>query len=110
MIEIKKVDNRPLNLLERIYVWEIFKGFLVTSRHFFVNLFRPGKIITIQYPEVTRPLEHAAKKRTMHRLKLRADGAPGQYRYESVPHPSTLARLRTQISRSATLRGRGRSR
>ncbi len=76
MIEIKKVDNRPLNLLERIYVWEIFKGFLVTSRHFFVNLFRPGKIITIQYPEVTRPLEHAAKKRTMHRLKLRADGAP----------------------------------
>lgn len=26
-------------------------------------------------------------------LRLRADGAPGQYRYESVPHPSTLARL-----------------
>ena len=76
MIEIKKVNNRPLNLLERIYVWEIFKGFLVTARHFFVNLFCPGKIITIQYPEITRPLEHAAKRRTRHRLKMRANGTP----------------------------------
>ncbi|MEI7481656.1 MAG: NADH-quinone oxidoreductase subunit I [Elusimicrobiota bacterium] len=76
MIEIKKINNRPLNLLERIYVWEIFKGFLVTARHFFMNLFCPGKIITIQYPEVTRPLEHAAKRRTRHRLKMRANGTP----------------------------------
>ena len=76
MIEIKKVNNRPLNLLERIYVWEIFKGFLITSRHFFTNLFRPGSIITIQYPEVTRRLEHAARLRTRHRLKMRANGTP----------------------------------
>ena len=76
MIEIKKVNNKPLNLLERIYVWEIFKGFLVTARHFFINLFNPGKIITIQYPEVTRPLEHAARLRTRHRLKMRANGTP----------------------------------
>ena len=76
MIEIKKINNRPLDLLERIYVWEIFKGFLITSRHFFINLFNPGKIITIQYPEATRALEHAAKNRTRHRLKMRANGTP----------------------------------
>lgn len=76
MIEIKKVDNRPLNLLERLYIWEIFKGFLVTSGHFFRNLFNPKGLITVQYPEVKRPLEYAAKRRTRHRLKVRADGSP----------------------------------
>lgn len=76
MIEIKKVDNRPLDLLERIYVVEILKGFLITARHFFLNLINPKRIPTIKYPEVDRPLEHAAKGRTRHRLKLRADGTP----------------------------------
>jgi NADH-quinone oxidoreductase subunit I len=76
MIEIKKIDNRPLNLFERIYIVEIFKGFLVTSRHFLANLFNPKNIVTIQYPETTRTLEDAANGRTRHRLKVRADGTP----------------------------------
>lgn len=74
MIEIKKVTNKPLTFLERIYIVEIFRGFMLTSRHFFRNIISPEKIITVQYPEKKIPLKYAAKLRTRHRLKLRADG------------------------------------
>lgn len=43
------VDRRPMNWLERIYLWEIMKGMRITLRHFF------KKKVTIQYPEQTRP-------------------------------------------------------
>lgn len=76
MISVKKVDNRPLNWLERIYLPEIARGLLVTTRHFFVNLFNPKGIPTVQYPEQVLPLPHAARERTRHRLKVRADGTP----------------------------------
>lgn len=76
MISVKKVDNRPLNFLERIYLWEAARGMAVTARHFFVNLLNPGKILTVQYPEETLPLPGNANLRTRHRLKLRADGTP----------------------------------
>ncbi|MBW7889676.1 MAG: NADH-quinone oxidoreductase subunit NuoI [Chitinophagaceae bacterium] len=42
------VDRRPMNWLERIYLWEIMKGMRITLRHFF------KKKVTIQYPEQTR--------------------------------------------------------
>ena len=76
MIRIKKVDNRELNILEKIYIIEIFKGFMVTFKHLFRNLFHPSKIITISYPEERIPIEGNAGKRTMHRIKIRADGTP----------------------------------
>jgi NADH-quinone oxidoreductase subunit I len=76
MISVRKVNNRPLNLLERIYLPEIVRGLLVTSRHFFTNLFRPSNIVTVQYPERTIPLPGNAVFRTRHRLKVRADGSP----------------------------------
>jgi NADH-quinone oxidoreductase subunit I len=76
MISVKKINNRPLNLLERIYLWEIARGMAVTARHFFTNLFSPKNIVTVQYPEQVIPLPGNAKYRTRHRLKLRADGSP----------------------------------
>ena len=76
MISVKKVNNRPLNFLERIYLWEIGRGLLVTMRHFFKNLFNPGGIPTVRYPEQTLPLAGNAKYRTRHRLKLRSAGTP----------------------------------
>lgn len=76
MISVKKVNNKPLNLLERIYLWEIARGVAVTARHFFVNLFHPEAILTIQYPEQPIPLPGNARLRTRHRLKVRADGSP----------------------------------
>ncbi len=76
MISVKKVNNKPLNLLERIYLWEIGRGLAVTTRHFFINLFAPKNILTVSYPEQTIPLQGNARFRTRHRLKVRADGSP----------------------------------
>lgn len=45
----KEVDRSPLSWLEKIYVWNIFKGMLITFGHIF------KKKATIQYPEQTRP-------------------------------------------------------
>ncbi|MFT3748251.1 MAG: NADH-quinone oxidoreductase subunit NuoI [Agriterribacter sp.] len=45
----KSVDRSPLSWLEKIYVWNIFKGMLITFGHIF------KKKATIQYPEQTRP-------------------------------------------------------
>src|SRR6478736_6591474 len=45
----KQVDRKPMTFLESIYLWNIFKGMMITLRHFF------KKKVTIQYPEQTRP-------------------------------------------------------
>jgi NADH-quinone oxidoreductase subunit I len=70
------VNNKPLNILERIYLFEIARGLAVTTRHFLKNLVNPGGMPTVQYPEQTIPLPGNARYRTRHRLKLRADGSP----------------------------------
>ena len=69
---------------ERIYLWEVWKGLLVTFRHLFLNLGSHGlKIlglknfsgaVTIQYPE--DPAVLARRARTRHRLLKRSDGTP----------------------------------
>jgi NADH-quinone oxidoreductase subunit I len=76
MISVKKVNNKPLNFLERIYLFEIARGIAVTTSHFFRNLLNPKGMPTVQYPEQTIPLPGNARYRTRHRLKLRADGSP----------------------------------
>ena len=45
----KPVDRRPMNWIEKIYLWNIFKGMLITLKHFF------KKKVTVKYPEVKRP-------------------------------------------------------
>ncbi len=76
MISVKKVDNKPLGPLERIYLLEVARGLAVTTRHFFVNFFNRKGMPTIQFPEQPSPLPGNANLRTRHRLKLRADGSP----------------------------------
>ncbi|MBI4802755.1 MAG: NADH-quinone oxidoreductase subunit I [Elusimicrobia bacterium] len=76
MISVKKVDNKPLNLLERVYLLEIARGIAVTAGHFFRNLINPEGMPTVQYPEQRIPLPGNARLRTRHRLKIRADGSP----------------------------------
>lgn len=44
----KLVDRKPMTWLERLYLWNIFKGMLITLRHFF------KRKVTIQYPEEKR--------------------------------------------------------
>jgi NADH-quinone oxidoreductase subunit I len=45
----KPVDRKPMTFLESIYLWNIFKGMLITLKHFF------KKKATIQYREQKRP-------------------------------------------------------
>lgn len=45
----KPVDRKPMTFIESLYLWNIFKGMMITLRHFF------KKKATIQYPEQTRP-------------------------------------------------------
>ncbi len=45
----KLVDRKPMTWLERIYVWNIFKGMMITLSHLF------KKKATINYPEEKRP-------------------------------------------------------
>src|SRR6187402_1966568 len=44
----KLVDRRPMTALERIYLWNILKGMMITFRHIF------KKKATINYPEQKR--------------------------------------------------------
>ncbi len=74
-----------LSFWEQVYIFEVIRGLVITTRHFVVNLYYHilklfGVIKThpttptIQYPEVQRPL--APRLRTLHRLTKREDGSP----------------------------------
>ena len=80
-----KINRKKLTLLERMYVFEALKGILLTSKHFFRNLFfhtahlfglfkNKSAAVTIQYPEQKR--DYAPRLRTRHRLTQREDGSP----------------------------------
>ena len=43
-----------LPLSQRVYLIAIVRGMAITGRHFFRNLFRPGSMPTINYPEKKR--------------------------------------------------------
>lgn len=45
----KLVDRRPISFIEKLYVWNILKGMLITFSHIF------RRKATINYPEETRP-------------------------------------------------------
>ncbi|MBL7756775.1 MAG: NADH-quinone oxidoreductase subunit NuoI [Chitinophagaceae bacterium] len=44
----KPVDRKPMTWLERIYLWNIFKGMMITLSHLF------KRKVTIKYPEEKR--------------------------------------------------------
>ena len=79
------MNSRNLSLAERLYIFEVFKGLWLTSRHFFSNMkkhilrqlgFRhvAKGAVTFQYPEERRPL--STRYRSRHRLTKRQDGSP----------------------------------
>ncbi|NII25132.1 NADH-quinone oxidoreductase subunit NuoI [Pseudoflavitalea sp. X16] len=45
----KPVERKPMTIVERLYLWNIFKGMMITLKHVF------KKKATINYPEQTRP-------------------------------------------------------
>jgi NADH-quinone oxidoreductase subunit I len=84
MINVQPVRDVKLTAWQKTYYPELWKGLVVTSRHFWVNLFRfigraiglktKPPLVTIQYPEQRR--EISPRWRGLHRLMLRPDGAP----------------------------------
>jgi len=86
MVIKTKVIKRPkMTWWHQIYLPEIIKGVMITSRHFWRNLFfhtmhRLGLFkairaaVTVLYPEERRDL--ASRTRTRHRLTKRIDGSP----------------------------------
>ncbi|HYG68677.1 MAG TPA: NADH-quinone oxidoreductase subunit I [Anaeromyxobacteraceae bacterium] len=86
-----KLENRPLDLRERMYFPEIIRGIGILTKHFLKNLFfdrdrnpdvlerRRGQFgvadnATLQYPEERAP--YPPGYRGLHRLVPRADGRP----------------------------------
>ncbi|MBV8201968.1 MAG: NADH-quinone oxidoreductase subunit I [Acidobacteria bacterium] len=68
------ISTRPYRqgLAERLYL-PLVGGLLVTLRHFLRNLFRPGAMPTIKYPEERRRYGH--RFRGHHILTTRPDGS-----------------------------------
>lgn len=77
------VERRPLTTWEKLYIGEIFKGVVTTSKIFFRNMWwhtlqligmAKDKVpaATIQYPEQKRPIPD--RYRTRHRLMKLDDG------------------------------------
>jgi NADH-quinone oxidoreductase subunit I len=83
-----KLENRELDLRERMYFPEIIRGIGIAARHFFKNLFwsrdantdvlardrRFSQVATVQYPEERIP--YPPGYRGLHRLVPRVDGRP----------------------------------
>ncbi len=74
-----------MTILERLYLPEIFRGLVLTARHFFVNMYfhtlrklglatDAQAMVTISYPEVRRAFPLVARSR--HRLTKHEDGSP----------------------------------
>lgn len=80
-----QTNGSRMSWWEALYLPEIIRGLTITSRHFVSNmaghiaqLFGGGRkrspAVTIQYPEVVRPLPE--RTRTLHRLTKHEDGSP----------------------------------
>lgn len=60
------------SIAERLYL-PLVGGLMVTLRHFLLNLFHPGRMLTIEYPEERRNYSH--RFRGHHILTTRPDGS-----------------------------------
>lgn len=83
VLKPKKVRRRgDMTLWEKLYVGEIVRGLVVTSKHFFINMigfiFPPAgkkrKVFTVYYPEEKLTLPPAYRGRPV--LVADSDGAP----------------------------------
>lgn len=77
--------QKPLSIIEKLYLVEVVRGLALTTKHFLVNFPRhvlrgigikigKGETVTIEYPEERR--QYARRLRTRHRLMRRQDGTP----------------------------------
>jgi len=67
-----ELKPRRMSFAERLYL-PLLAGLMVTIRHFFLNIFKIRKRVTIQYPEERRAYSH--RYRGHHILTTRPDGS-----------------------------------
>lgn len=65
------VKRKRLSLLQKIYVWDVIKGMMITGGHLIRNLLKPSRMGTFSWPEIKKPID--AGYRSEHRLMLRDD-------------------------------------
>ncbi len=63
---VKQLERKPMTWLERLYLWNIFKGMVITFKHIF------KRKATIKYPEQKRPFSPVF--RGLHILNRDAEG------------------------------------
>lgn len=61
-----------LPISQRVYLLAIAKGMMITAKHFFRNLLRPGQLPTIEYPEKRR--NYSKRFRGLHILTVKESG------------------------------------
>jgi len=59
-------QDEEMTFRERIYLFEVVRGMAITLAHLIMNILRPGRIKTIEYPEKQRPFPE--RFRAKHRL------------------------------------------
>ncbi len=75
---LARTSSTPLNFLERLYLYEVVKGLLITVAHVIRNIgsnlrARPEDTFrTIEYPDMRKPM--AERYKGAHRLTTRPDG------------------------------------
>jgi len=86
-VNVKILTQPQMTFWERIYLVEVWKGLVLTARHFFRNMAvhfgnvgkkgrarKRGETVTFQYPEDPRP--YSPRLRAKHRIMRREDGSP----------------------------------
>lgn len=79
LADMKYYDRKKRTLLDQLYIKEIGRGVLITTKHFIRNLwkwltFRKGGVV-ILYPEETRS-DYSQNNRGRHVLVQRTNGSP----------------------------------
>ena len=75
---VARTSSSPLGFLERLYLFEVVKGMLITLRHMTRNLIvqlrahPEERFRAIEYPEMRKPM--AERYKGAHRLTTRPDG------------------------------------
>lgn len=67
------LKKKKLTFLQRLYIFEVIRGLMITMRHLLKNIIAPSKMMTYEYPEVKKPIDEI--HRTEHRLMLREDNS-----------------------------------
>lgn len=71
---VRQIKQKPMNWVERLYVFEACRGMWVTLKHALRGLLRYETLPTVPYPEIKPEIRHTY--RSKHRLMLRPDGTP----------------------------------